>query len=292
MNHMEKKMDNGPVISILMGVYNAEKTLAAALDSVLAQTFRDFELVICDDASADGSGKILQAYRQKDARIVLLRNEKNLGLGASLNRCLEIAKGRFIARQDADDISAPERLERTLRYLERNDLPYAACGVYIFDDGGVWSRRCYSERVTIHTIARQNPFFHPTMLFRREVITAVNGYRTAKDYLRVEDYDLVMRLAAEGVIGQNLQEYLYYVYEPQDAYLRHTPGTRLSAVRVRAEGLRRMRASVRDYIYLAKPLILMLVPRALMRRLKQLQWQEGKEEAQSWETMDLPLNRP
>ena len=259
-------------ISILMGVHNGEKTLVKAIDSVLNQTYSDYELIICDDASTDGSWAVLQAYQERDSRIKVLRNAENLGLGASLNRCLQHAHGQLIARQDADDFSAPERIARTMDYLIKHDLPYAGCGVYVFDDSGVWSKRCFPEKINKHIIAKKNPFFHPTMIFRREVLEAVNGYCEEKFIRRTEDYDLVMRLAAKGIIGQNLQEYLYYVYEPPEAYLRHTSVTRLNEVRVRLGGLKRMHAPVWDYIYLVKPLIMLLVPRAAIRKIKQIQW--------------------
>ena len=107
---------------------------------------------------------------------------------------------------------------------------YAACGVRVFDDTGVWSTRQFPQKITKHIIAQKNPFFHPTMLFRRAVLESVNGYSTSPETRRTEDYDLVMRLAANGVIGENLQEILYSVYEPQEAYLRHNARTRMYEV--------------------------------------------------------------
>ena len=112
------------------------------------------------------------------------------------------------------------------------------------------------------------------MVFRRAVLESVNGYSTSPETRRTEDYDLVMRLAANGVIGENLQEVLYSVYEPQEAYLRHNAKTRLCEVRVRARGLRAMGSPASDYIYLVKPLIMACVPRGLMRSLKRLQWEQ------------------
>ena len=271
-NSKGSEKENTVQVSILMGVYNAERTLEKALDSVLTQTFSAFELIACDDASTDSSLKILLRYRKKDPRIIVIRNRRNLGLGASLNRCLMRARGSLIARQDADDISSPDRLEKTVRYLLDKGLPFAACGVFVFDDKGVWSRRLYPEIVKRHDLARHNPFFHPTMVFRREVLEAADGYRVAPETRRAEDYDLVMRLASLGYIGQNLQEYLYYVYEPADAYLRHTWKTRLSEIRVRWQGYRTMRLPLRDYVFLAKPIFMMAVPHSVLRRFKELQW--------------------
>ncbi len=267
-----------PNISILMSVYNAEKTLAKAIDSILAQTYRDFEFIICDDASSDNTPSILEQYAKTDERIVLLRHSENKGLGASLNDCLEIAKGKYIARQDADDYSKPERIERTLAYLEATDAPYVAAGIYVFDDGGVFSKRLFEEKITKHIIAKKNPFFHPTMMFKKEILTGVNGYRVAEETKRTEDYDLVMRLAAEGFIGRNLQEYLYYVYEPYDAYLRHTRKTRKYELRTRWRGLKLMKSPFYDYVYLLKPIIMSLIPHKLYKCLKKLQWGTHREE--------------
>ena len=267
-----------PNISILMSAYNAEKTLAKAIDSILSQSYRDYEFIICDDASLDGTLSILEDYAKRDERIVLIRHTENKGLGASLNDCLEIAKGKYIARQDADDVSSPERLERSLNYLENTGAPYAACGIYVFDDGGVFSKRLFDEKITKHTIAKKNPFFHPTMIFKKEILEKVNGYRVAEETRRCEDYDLVMRLAAEGYIGQNLQEYLYYVYEPMDAYLRHTRKTRKYEIKTRLYGLRAMKSPFYDYFYLIKPIIMSLIPHRLYKALKKMQWGTHREE--------------
>lgn len=264
------------LISVLMSVYNGATTVERAIDSILRQTLSDFELILCDDASTDETWAILSAYAERDDKIHLLRNAENRGLGYSLNRCLELAQGEYIARQDADDISAPDRLERTLDYLRVHDLPYAACGVHIFDDEGVWSRRLFPEVITEHIIAQKNPFFHPTMLFRREVLLGVDGYHVTKVTRRTEDYDLVMRLAARGIIGQNLQEYLYSVYEPPEAYLRHTPRTRWYEVRVRFSGLQQMGAPLADYVYLLKPIIMCMIPRRLLKTVKRLQWSRSE----------------
>lgn len=269
---------NSPKISILMSVYNEEKTLAKAIDSILGQTLSDFEFIICDDASSDATPDLLKEYRERDERIVLISHTENKGLAASLNDCLEIARGEYIARQDGDDVSKPERLERTLEYLESTGAPYVGAGVFVFDDGGVFSKRLFEEKITKHIIAKKNPFFHPTMIFRKEILERVNGYRVAEETKRTEDYDLIMRLAAEGIIGRNLQEYLYYVYEPQDAYLRHTRKTRKYEIKTRRHGLKLMKAPFYDYVYLIKPIIMSMIPHKLYKKLKKLQWGSYREE--------------
>lgn len=264
--------DHG-LVSVLMSVYNGAPTLEKAAASVLAQTYRNLELILCDDASTDDTWRIMQRIAAQDARVTVFQNKTNRGLGASLNGCLSRAGGEYIARQDADDVSDPDRIERTTDFLLSSGAPYAACGVRVFDDGGIWSTRQYPQKITKHIIAQKNPFFHPTMVFRRAVLEGVGGYSETPETRRTEDYDLVMRLAAEGVIGENLPEILYSVYEPKEAYLRHNAKTRLCEVRVRARGLRAMGSPASDYIYLVKPLIMACVPRGLMRSLKRLQWE-------------------
>lgn len=264
--------DHG-LVSVLMSVYNGAPTLEKAAASVLAQTYRNLELILCDDASTDDTWRIMQRIAAQDARVTVFQNKTNRGLGASLNGCLLRAGGEYIARQDADDVSDPDRIERTMDFLLSSGAPYAACGVRVFDYGGVWSTRQYPQKITKHIIAQKNPFFHPTMVFRRAVLEGVGGYSETPETRRTEDYDLVMRLAAEGVIGENLPEILYSVYEPKEAYLRHNAKTRLCEVRVRARGLRAMGSPASDYIYLVKPLIMACVPRGLMRSLKRLQWE-------------------
>ena len=208
-------------ISVLMSVYNGAATLEKAIDSVLNQTYQDLEFIICDDASTDGTWEILQRYEKLDKRVLCFQNQENIGLGASLNRCFEKSSGQYIARQDADYISDPNRLEKTINFLVSSPAPYVGCGVRVFDDDGVWSYRQYPKVITKHMIAQKNPFFHPTMMFRRSVLEQVSGYSEEKETRRTEDYDLVMRLASIGLIGENLQEARasYHESTPERLYL-------------------------------------------------------------------------
>src|SRR5436305_623407 len=110
-------MPNAPPISVVMAVYNSASVVADAIESILQQTFRDFEFIIVDDGSTDSTGEVLRDYAERDVRIKLYTQE-NCGLIASLNRACRLAKGRYIARMDADDISLPPRFEKQFHYLE------------------------------------------------------------------------------------------------------------------------------------------------------------------------------
>ena len=111
---------DSPKVSVIMSVYNGEKYLKEAINSILNQTFKDYEFIIVNDASTDKSIKILEEYAKKDNRIGLIHNEKNIGLTRSLNKAIKSANGAYIARQDADDISLPPRLEEEVNFLDKH----------------------------------------------------------------------------------------------------------------------------------------------------------------------------
>src|SRR5690625_2539021 len=126
-------------ITIVMSVYNCENTLEESIDSLLVQTYRNFKIVICDDASSDNTWCLLQGYAKKNPNIILLKNETNIKLAASLNRCLAYADTEYIARMDGDDISLPIRLEKQIKFLDANkEFAIVSCPMIHFDESGDW----------------------------------------------------------------------------------------------------------------------------------------------------------
>lgn len=185
-----------PVISVLLPVYNGAAYLAAAIDGILHQTFRDFELIIIDDGSRDHSVEIINGY--SDSRIRFFAQD-NRGLAATLNRGIELATGKYIARQDQDDISRPERFAEQSTYLEK----HPACAMVgswadIWREGGPTGRtlRHPSEDALIKLeLLFDNPFVHTSMMLRRECLLAVGGYSTDPARQPPEDYELWSRMA-------------------------------------------------------------------------------------------------
>ena len=126
-----------PKVSVVMAVYNGEQYLQEAIESILSQTFSDFEFIIVDDASTDCTPEIVQNYAKYDKRIRLMRNKRNLGLTKSLNRGLNVSQGIYIARQDADDLSLPKRLELQVHFLDDHiEIGALGAGVEIVDEKG------------------------------------------------------------------------------------------------------------------------------------------------------------
>jgi glycosyltransferase involved in cell wall biosynthesis len=208
--------DSFPYVSVVMPVYNGGKYLREAIESILAQTFQNFELIVVDDGSTDCSPSILGGYGQKDERIVILTHSMNQGIAMALNRGLKIARGKYIARMDADDVSLPERIEKQVDFLDAHlDVGILGCDAIFMDSQGkdVVTLSHPRDDLSLRWMGLvANVFFHPTVMIRRAVLTGFNLDYQA-DYEPVEDYDLWLRIL-EHSQGANLDQSLvrYRVY--------------------------------------------------------------------------------
>lgn len=200
-----------PKVSVLMSVYNGEKYLCEAIDSILNQNFKDFEFLIIDDCSTDGSADIIRSYT--DPRIRLIQNEKNIGLTRSLNKGLKLANAQYIARMDADDISLPNRFEKQVRFLQENPAHVAVgCWILWVDRDGDPIRQEYQvpshEEIERIFLRGRGGLPHAAAMFRREAAGAVGDY--GREFECAQDVDLFLRLGEHGRLA-NLQEVLYKV---------------------------------------------------------------------------------
>lgn len=191
-----------PKISVLMSVYDGERYLREAVESILNQTFTDFEFMIVDDGSTDGTWAILQSYN--DPRIVLLRNEENTGLTRSLNMGLAVARGEYIARQDADDVSLPERLEKQVRFLDKHpEIVLVSSDVEFIDSEGRSlgrsQRACDPNLVAWYLLFYNHVAGHSQVMFRHKPVMDLGGYSEARRYS--QDYELWLRLVKLGDIA-------------------------------------------------------------------------------------------
>ena len=190
------------LVTVVMGVYNQHnrEELEEAVRSILAQTLQSWELIICDDGSDGEAARNLKNYENRDKRIRVIRHSENRGLAATLNTCIAQAKGKYIARMDADDISRPQRLEKQVRFLEKH-IQYAFVGTNadLIDRNGVWGVRVMPERPSRRDFLPFSPFIHPSVMVRREVYLMSGGYYVSRETWRCEDYELFMRLYARGI---------------------------------------------------------------------------------------------
>jgi len=195
-----------PKISVIMSAYNVEKYIAESIESILNQTFRDFELIIINDASTDKTLDIIKGFMKKDKRLKLINNKKNLYATISRNKALRIAKGVYIAIQDGDDISLPVRLSLQNKYLDKHkDIFLVGSGIIkISADGSYLDKRmpiCSKILIKLMLPIR-NQIYHPSVMFRNKGCL----YRNKIYY--AEDYDLYLVLISNGLKLANLREYL------------------------------------------------------------------------------------
>jgi len=204
----ERSTPNDPAVTVLMAVRNGERHLRAAIESVLEQTFLDFEFLIVDDASADATGVVISSY--DDPRIRLVENSEHRGLTASLNRGVGLARGRYLARMDADDLSDPERLERQVEFLEAHpECALVATYARKIDSNGSEvgvARTPVSAEETRQLLRRGNCITHGTVMIRSDALRRVGAYDPAME--RSQDYDLWLRLSEQSDLG-TLPEFLY-----------------------------------------------------------------------------------
>ncbi len=207
-----------PKISIIMSVYNGEDYLAEAVESVLQQTMKEFELIVINDCSTDGTGEILDRYAKKDERVKVYTNEENLRLPSSLNKGMEYATGKYIARMDADDICLPKRLERQYRFMEENpDVALSSCRFMTLKNGVVASGGCggKTDGESVKALLFvTNPILHPGIIAKAEVIKRL-GYD--KNFTCSEDMELWTRFIMNGYKVEIMSEYLmiYRLHEKQ-----------------------------------------------------------------------------
>jgi len=168
-----------PLVSVVMPAYNAEKYLSEAVESILNQTFKDFEFIIIDDGSSDGTWEIIQEYAKKDGRIIPVKNEKNLNVSQTRNKGIDISCGKYIVWADSDDISLPNRIEKQLDFMESNK-EVGLCGSFMefFGDSEKDSVRKYSDKDVIlrKLIFRQNPVAQPACIMRADILKKSSGY--------------------------------------------------------------------------------------------------------------------
>jgi glycosyltransferase EpsE len=249
-------------VSIIMGIYNCETTLAESIDSLLNQTFQDFEIIMCDDGSIDTTYKIAQEYAADHTNIIVLKNDVNMGLNYTLNRCLEYSRGKYIARQDGDDISLPARLEEEVKILEENrDIALVSCAAIHFDDKGDFKTGKKPYLPEKKDFIYGSPFIHPSCVIRKYILDEVCGYTVSKKLLRVEDYHLWFKIYAKGYKGINIQTPLYKWRDDINAYNRRTIKNRLNEIYVRFIGFKMLKLPFYYYIYCFRPLAALLAPR-------------------------------
>lgn len=270
-------------VSVLMGVHNGQQFLQEAVDSVLAQTFGDFELLICDDGSTDDTPQLLQDYARQDSRVRILHNEKNIGLAASLNRCIQEARGQYFARMDADDKCTPQRFARQVEYLDSHpQVDVMGTGAFFMDDNSkIYGQRACAREETIGLAeaVKAAQLIHPTVMMRAEAVRSVDGYTVNALTSRAEDYDLWCKLCLQGSVLVRVPEKLLCYREDSANVSRRKYRYRIQEAKLKNHWRKKAGMPLSFVKYAIKPLIVGLLPLSVYRVLHMRQVQPVSEEA-------------
>lgn len=231
-------------ISVIMGIYNCEDTLAESIESLLAQTYQNFEIIMCNDGSTDGTYEVAKQYQEKyPEKIKLIENSKNMGLNFTLNHCIKEAEGEYLARQDGDDVSVFDRFEKEIQFLEAHpEFALVSTPMIYFDESGEWGKGKAIQEPQVKDFLKHSPFFcHAPVLMRKCVVEEVGGYTVDKRMLRFEDCNLWYKIYANGYKGYNLQEPLYKMRDDRNATSRRTVKSRLNGFYVGYKGYKMLK---------------------------------------------------
>ncbi len=272
-----------PEISVIMGVYNQfnKEELMTAVDSILHQTFQDLEFIIYDDGSHPEAAALLKEVSKRDERILLIGQNENHGLAFSLNACIDVARGKYIARMDADDISYPTRLEKQRRFLEEHpEYGWVGSNIDVFDENGIWGSRQMPAYPEEKDYLRFSPYAHPTVMYRASIFDCNAGYVVSKETLRCEDYEIFMRLREAGLKGANLQEELLCYREGKESYKKRTLEHRWNEAKCRYRNFKKLGILFpKGWLFVIRPLVACLVPASLLRWYKRREASGHKEDS-------------
>lgn len=268
MSYIKKKRK----VSVAMAIYNCASTLKEAVDSILSQTFADWELILCDDCSTDGTLAIAREYESQYENILVIRNERNIGLPASLNHCIEHAQGEYIARMDGDDISLPERFQVEVDFLESHpEYAIVSCAMINFDENGDWGIQRKPEKPEKKDFILDSPFCHAPCIMRRSALADVGNYTVREDLRRGQDYFLWHKFYCKGYKGYNIQEPYYKMRDDKDAaarrgfkksYIKRVKSS-LRTARVKNIILKDLGFSAFVRIIALRPLVIAILPNSL-----------------------------
>ena len=264
---MKSKCEKSKV-SIIMGIYNCENTLEESIDSIIKQTYKNWELILCDDCSTDNTYNVALKYVELyPDKIKLIKNDRNLTLGPTLNKCLKLATGDYIARHDGDDLYLEDKLEKQVDFLESHeDIDLVGTGMRIFDENGVYGKRGSNKEPKAIDLMMGVTFSHATIMAKASVYRELNGYSESLNRRGVEDYDLWFRFFEKGFKGYNLDDVLYEVREDRNAYKRKNIRRRKNEIKTIINGRKLIGLSFKYNFFILKPIIAMLIPSKILMK--------------------------
>ena len=268
---MHMNVEDDYTVSVIIPVHNESTSiLDKAIESILLQTYPITEIIICDDGSIDTTWSSLQKWKT-DKRVIVLRNNTSKGAAHARNVAIKATKGDFIALMDADDVSEDRRIEKQVAFLlDNEDIDFVGCKADLFkieprDIDEIYRFIPYPQE---KDFLMALPFVHASLVFRRNVLDSVNGYREINRVWRSEDYDMLMRLYELGFRGANIPDTLYHIRVNGNALGKRKYRYRFNEAIVKFEGFSRLGLMPKGILYAIKPIFVGLIPYALLHKIK------------------------
>jgi len=257
-------------VSVIMSAFNEENYLKESVESILSQTYGDFEFIIINDNSTDKTKDILNNLAKKDSRIKIITNIQNIGLTKSLNKAIKIARGEYIARQDADDISLPERFKSQIEFLDNNpDIKILGTFNYAIDKKGKVLAK--NTLLTAHkeikkNLIKRNPFIHSSVMIDREILNKVGLYN--EEFETTQDYELWFRILKIAK-GANLPLFLIKKrYWAEMISIKKEKNQLRAILFLRNQAIQKRDYPKTSYIYLLKPYLSLKCPLFIKKFLR------------------------
>lgn len=271
-----------PLVSVIMAAFNVgdSAVLNLAVESILRQDLDDWELLICDDGSTDGTYERLLEWERQDTRIHILKNMYNQKAAKARNRCLMEARGEYVAIIDADDACSLNRLRVQVGFLTCHP-EFSFVGVrgerFWKEPGDMdkpyWFCRFPQKSDFLMTL----PFVHASLMFRRQALLDVDGYDESFRVERSEDYDMLLRMYEKGMRGANIAEAVYYIRENEGTFRRRRYRYRIKESMVKLRGFTHLQLMPKGFVFAMKPLVVGLLPAVFLERLKEWYYKQRME---------------
>ena len=245
-------------VSVLMPVYNGEKFIAAAIESILAQSYRNFELLVVDDGSTDATPSILADYTRRDHRLAIIRNSRNLGIVKSLNKGIARCRGRYIVRMDSDDLAVSDRIEKQIAVMEQNPQIVASGGSVRYIDAQGYDQGVIRKSTPSDSLLWANPLLHPTVIIRKSALRC----HYQEKYRYAEDYFLWLSLSRHGQLHAIPDVLLAYRISREATRVKRLKSVLWATLKVKKDAvfILKIRPGWRDIMRFLAEFCLLLLP--------------------------------
>lgn len=257
----------GRKVSVIISTYNNEKTIIQTLESIMKQTYKNYEVIICDDGSKDKTELLVKKFQEKyPEKIIVVKNVWNCGAAYGRNHAIQHSSGDYIAIIDGDDLAKPDRLEKQVAFLEKNpEIAIVGSNVDLFDENGIWKKNSIlPKQPSTDDILKNRIFCNPSTMIRREVVVMVQGFTVAEWTGRGQDTEFWSKIFGKGYKGYNIQESLtLYRVDSNEINRRKIRENSKNYIKLKIRILKNLNSPLYKYTYLLKPIVRSIMPKKL-----------------------------